>query len=457
MRPLLIVGDHPLLHRGFSTVGRHIARGLHATGRWRVTMIGRYPRPDEGHPEPYQVLEADRIDDVAGEGDARCCKLLQAALGTEPREGEPTPLLSIGTPFDQQRLLDGLAETGLRSHVRIVAYLALNYAPLPPGASRLLAQLDAVVPFTAFAARALADGCPRVGPPAVTTPIPHGVETGLFRPPDPAARRALRTARFGLGDSGFLVGYFGRNSGHKRPDLALRVFSTFALGAWSRCEGCSGTTAWALDPIDDSRTPPESCRQCGSSRVVPGTPNRHSRLYLHSELLTREQRTWSGGWDLARLIAASGVEDRVDVAPALRVGEGVSVTGLAALMGACDVHLLPSEGGGWELTVLETAACGVPSVITDAGAPPEYAAPFSMLVPPAASVLDSMGMRAFIDEGLAVDALVRLAADGDLRARLGAAGRAVAITHRWESIVPAWDRLLAELSTDGPRAVGKTP
>lgn len=457
MRPLLIVGDHPLLHRGFSTVGRHLARGLHATGGWRVTMIGRYPRPDDGHTEPYQVLEADRIDDVAGEGDARCGRLLQAALGREPHEGEPTPLISIGTPADQQRLLDGLAETNLRSRVRIVAYMAVNYTPLPPGADRFLGRFDAVVPFTAVAARAIGDVCPRVGPPAVTTPIPHGVETGLFRPPDPATRRALRAARFGLDDSGFLVGYFGRNSGHKRADLALRIFSTFALGAWSRCEGCSETTAWALDPTDDSRTPPEACRQCGSSRLVPGTPHRRSRLYLHTDLLTREQRAWSGGWDLARLIAASRVEDRVDVAPALRVGEGVSETDLAALMGACDVHLLPSEGGGWEMTVLETAACGVPSVMTDAGAPPEYAAPCSMLVPPAASVLDSVGMRAFIDEGLAVGALVRLAADGDLRARLGAAGRAVAITHRWASIVPAWDRLLAELSTDGPRAVGNAP
>jgi glycosyltransferase involved in cell wall biosynthesis len=109
------------------------------------------------------------------------------------------------------------------------------------------------------------------------------------------------------------------------------------------------------------------------------------------------------------------------------------------------------------LTVLETGACGVPNVIADAGAPPEYAAPFSILVPPAARVLGATGMRAFIDEGLAVDALTRLAADRDLRVRLGQNARAVAIAHRWESVVPAWDRLLAELSPPDRRAIHTAP
>ena len=453
MRRLLIACDHPSLHRGFATVGRHIARGLHATGRWRVQMIGRYPSAQAAGPEPYEVLDADANEDVADEGDARFRGLLHATVGDDPPGAERAVLLSIGSARDQQSVVDRLAETGLGPRVRLVAYMPVNYAPLPPAAARLLERFELVVPFTLFAARALREVC-RGGAPAVSAPIPHGVDSRTFRPPDPDERRRLRLRRFGLDDSGFLVGFFGRNTAHKRPDLAVRIFSTFALGAWSRCLACSGVTPWELDPLDDSRNEPRACGQCGSARLSSATARQGSRLYLHTERLSPAERAWSGGWDMARLVERSGVGDHVHIAPSLRVGEGVSGVELAALMGACDAHLLPSEGGGWELTVLETGACGVPNVINDAGAPPEYAAPFSVLVPPAARLLGPTGMRHFMDEGRAVDALVRLAGDPDVRGSLGGQGLAVAAAHAWPRVTEAWDCLLSDTSTAGPQPTG---
>lgn len=451
MGRLLIACDHPSLHRGFATVGRHIARGLHAGGRWQVRMIGRYPAAGVATAEPYDVLDADMHNDVAGEGDARFRSLLHATVGTTWPGTGPTVLLSIGTARDQQSVVDRLAETGLRPRVRLVAYMPVNYAPLPAAAARLLGHFDLLVPFTSFAAEALREVCRGAGP-AVSAPIPHGVDSRTFRPPDAEARRCLRLERFGLDDSGFLVGYFGRNTAHKRPDLALRIFSTFARGAWSRCLACSGVTPWELDPIVDSRTAPSACGRCAATRMSAGTAREGACLYLHTERLSPAERAWSGGWDLAGLVERGGVADRVHIAPALRVGEGVTDLELAALMGTCDAHLLPSEGGGWELTVLETGACGVPNVITDTGGPPQYAAPFSLLVPPAACLPGTTGLRNFIDEGRAVDALVRLADDPNLRARLGGQGLAAAVAHAWPRVTQAWDRLLSNTPAAGPHS-----
>ncbi|HUG86928.1 MAG TPA: glycosyltransferase, partial [Euzebya sp.] len=123
---------------------------------------------------------------------------------------------------------------------------------------------------------------------------------------------------------------------------------------------------------------------------------------MHTELLKGQERRVTGGWDLERMARRLGVSDHVRFDRSLRIGRGVAGGELARRMAACDVHLLPYEGGAWELTVLETAACGVPNVITDAAAPPEYAAPFSILVPPNMRVPGPRGARAFMDVGLAV-------------------------------------------------------
>lgn len=92
-----------------------------------------------------------------------------------------------------------------------------------------------------------------------------------------------------------------------------------------------------------------------------------------------------------------GISDQVVFDRSIRVGLGVDEHELARRMGACDVHLLPYDSVGWELTVLETGACGVANIITDIAAPPEYAAPFSVLVPTVARPFNTNGVRGVID------------------------------------------------------------
>jgi glycosyltransferase involved in cell wall biosynthesis len=170
---------------------------------------------------------------------------------------------------------------------------------------------------------------------------------------------------------------------------------------------------------------------------------------MHTELGTRGERRDSGGWDLERLAVRFGISAQVQFDRGLSIGEGVPASELALRMGACDIHLLPFEGGGWELTVLETAACGVVNVITDAGAPPEYAAPFSELVPVACRVFGATGMRSLIDVGQAVGALLQVAHQPGRRRRMSQSGQEEAVAYSWTVIGQAWHRLLATLAAGG--------
>jgi glycosyltransferase involved in cell wall biosynthesis len=210
---------------------------------------------------------------------------------------------------------------------------------------------------------------------------------------------------------------------------------------------CDRVTAFDADPIDGRGQAPSACSKCGSVRLEPGATRRRARLYLHTELLTREERVYARGWDLERLATRLRISQHVLFERSLRIGVGVAADELAARMGACDVHLLPFDGGGWELTVLETAACGVANVITGFGAPPEYAAPFSELVSPAVRLWGPPGVRGLIDVGGAIEALLRLVERPDYRRRLAQEGPRVAKAHSWTIVGEQWDRLLEAVAT----------
>lgn len=91
---------------------------------------------------------------------------------------------------------------------------------------------------------------------------------------------------------------------------------------------------------------------------------------------------------------------------------------------ACDIALDASVYQGFGLLGIEAMACGLATVLSDSGGCREYAEPGGncLLVAPR----DVRGMA---------DALKRLQADPELRARLGAAGRETALRFDWDALV----------------------
>jgi len=421
VRPLIVAAEHPSQTVGFASVATNVAAQLHDRG-WPVHYLGFEPLEADDGPWPFPVEAVDGIDGV-GERVADLAPLAPAVLFF----GRALHLLAID---------DRLRRAGRRDDVDLTFYAAIDYTPSPGSVGQLVAAVDRIVPATRFAATA-------IGGPLVDA-IPHGVDTTRFRPLRPSQRAEVRARELGAGDE-LVIGYFGRNSRHKRPDLALRAFAHFARGAYATCATCGHLTVAELNSCG-SFGEPTSCRLCAGSVVEPGTAHPDGRLFMHTELSDAAERRASGGFDLELLARRFGVADRVTFDRSLSVGRGVALHRLAERMAAVDLHLLLCEGGGWELTVLETGACGVPNVVTDYAGPAEYAAPFSRLIPVANQLMQPWGVEGVVDLDAAVGALVDLADVPEHRVELGAAGPATAARYRWERVGQLWHELLARVA-----------
>jgi len=89
--------------------------------------------------------------------------------------------------------------------------------------------------------------------------------------------------------------------------------------------------------------------------------------YLHTE-----SRGAAMGIDLKALATACGIaDDRIIWVDQWSYYAGLDSNVLATIMGAFDVHLLCSRGEGFGVPVLEAAACGIPSVVSDFSSQPE--------------------------------------------------------------------------------------
>ncbi|MEU4160042.1 glycosyltransferase family 4 protein [Actinoplanes sp. NPDC026670] len=117
--------------------------------------------------------------------------------------------------------------------------------------------------------------------------------------------------------------------------------------------------------------------------------------------------------------AAAKAITRLGLDDAVRFVSGISDGELADLFRSATVAAVPSRYEGFSLPAVEAMACGVPLVVTTAGALPEVTGPdglASLHVPPG-------------DPGALSAAIGRLLDDETLRRRLGAEGRRRAVEH----------------------------
>jgi len=106
--------------------------------------------------------------------------------------------------------------------------------------------------------------------------------------------------------------------------------------------------------------------------------------------------------------------ERLGLEKTVRFVSGVTTERIVELYAEAEVAAVPSLYEGFSLPAVEAMACGVPLVATTGGALPEVVGTdgeTGLLVPPG-------------DVGALAAALLRALGDADLRARVGAAGRA---------------------------------
>lgn len=153
----------------------------------------------------------------------------------------------------------------------------------------------------------------------------------------------------------------------------------------------------------------------------------------------------------AGLVVVGGLEpggraraavDRLGLAEAVTVLDGLPEEELAALLASAEAAVVPSLYEGFSLPAVEAMACGTPLVATTAGALPEVVGPDG-----GAGLLVDPG-----DPEALAAALARVLADGGLRRRLGRAGRRRVLRRfTWERAAAGTERAYrAVLAGAGP-------
>jgi glycosyltransferase involved in cell wall biosynthesis len=112
---------------------------------------------------------------------------------------------------------------------------------------------------------------------------------------------------------------------------------------------------------------------------------------------------------------------------------------LAAAYASADAFVFPSDTDTFGNVVLEAQASGLPVIVSDAGGPRENVEPgvTGMVIPAG-------------DRGALVEAMGALAADGELRRRMGAAGRAAMLERSCEEAYERTWRIYEEMEAAGP-------
>ena len=126
----------------------------------------------------------------------------------------------------------------------------------------------------------------------------------------------------------------------------------------------------------------------------------------------------------------------------------LSMSELADLYAASDVHLLTSFGEGFGLPTLQAASAGVVTVVPANSASIELVEGHGFAIPCDLSSTDEFGLRrTFINRRKAAGTLETLYHDSRLLHASSEAARNFALQYNWNNIVRRWDKLLAETKT----------
>lgn len=221
--------------------------------------------------------------------------------------------------------------------------------------------------------------------------VPHGVDPVLFRP-DPAARQVARES-LGLNDA-FVYLFAGAMTMNKGTDLLLLAFARVAETEPSARLFLKGADALY--------------------------PSRDIVKEVLDHLPARERETVA-----SRLVYH---------------GETFSSRMMANLMRAADVYVSPYRAEGFNMPVLEAAACGVPVICTAGGPTDEFTQDsFAWRIRSTPSRLQlgatQVGDYLEPDPNHLVELMRQAASERDSAPRMGAAGAAyVAQNFTWEGV-----------------------
>jgi glycosyltransferase involved in cell wall biosynthesis len=396
---ILMFTDNPLIHTGMAVVMREISLRLHATGRYEM-VLGGWGYNGYPHNFPMPIIPLSAADfGKGGYGNA-------GILGLDGVVDMVKPDIVWG--LGDAWMLNYVREMRNRNSFKFVQYTPIDGETLGGGIPLTwvpwLSDADQLVMYSQYGVDHMKKTCPQIN----TELIYHGVKTDVYKPLGGDIKSQLKKQIVywrvrgnelvqdqGMPDDAFVVGTVARNQPRKNFDKILKGFAIFAKNK----------------------------------------PN--ARLWLHSALQ-------DAAYSLADLTKIFGIEDKVCFTPRYNLVNGLSENDMNLLFNLFDVHLLPTQGEGFGLPILETMSAGCPQVVTNYSAHVEWAKPASELIP--VSMTDDFitGIphpveRAIPKPSEIAKCIDRIYRDKKYQAALSKKAREIAENMTWDKTIPQWE------------------
>jgi glycosyltransferase involved in cell wall biosynthesis len=403
------MSDCPILHTGQAVVLREVALGLHNSGKYEVVVFA-WGYNGTPHQFPFTMLPASARDFGRG-------GIPEAGIpGLEQIVDRIKPDI-VWTVADIW-MVNYIAELKNRATFKWIAYTPIDGLPILDYWHPWFENVDQLVMETKFGM----DEVGKANPNLDLTYIYHGCKSEIFRPLSVTEKVQIRAGityagikdenniepRRGLPIDAFVVGVVARNQPRKNFDKTLKAFAIFAKDK----------------------------------------PN--ARLWLHTSPVDQ-------GYNLVQLSCLLGIKDKVCFTPNYSIVQGLSETDLNIVMNTFDVHLLPTQGEGFGIPIVETMAAGVPQVVSDYTSHVEFAKEGGIMIPCEEYDDFITGMPHPVERAIPkptemAKILNTLYADVELKRKLSQGARAKAETMTWASTIPQWLGVVEKTLSNPPRA-----
>lgn len=393
---ILLYSDSARLHTGFArvirTLGNHLVAQGYAVRQAAVTDAV----PDAADPLEFPVYGADPRQDYWG----------RTVLAEQLRTWRPDVLFSL---LDDWMLvepgMDGEPYKGLpllpeRRNVVWVKYAPYDGEPMPPAWIPINYDADVLIAMADYGAQILRHHHP--GKPVYR--IYHGVDTQVFRPFDPEARKALRR-KYQIPEQAFVITRVDRNQPRKNIPALLEAVARFI----------------------------------------------HRGKHRVPIVLVLRMSNQDVGGSLVDLLDRYGLRRHTLLFDTLPV-RGVPEQTLAEIYNLGDLFVSTSLSEGFGFGPVESRACGVPALVPNFSAMPELASGPAEIVPLATKLVSARHIeQGIVHVGECVRAIQRFYEDPRLREHYGRLGRERAERLDWRVILPQFEAVIAEAVAEAQR------
>jgi glycosyltransferase involved in cell wall biosynthesis len=424
-KKVLVMTDSAKIDTGFGRVGREVWSYLFSTGKYEVHSIGWFHQ-ENARECPYPIYTTKKNErGMITQEDKYAHKTLPQIVD----KIKPDLVWTLGDMW----MTDHVKDAPNRNTFKWMGYFPIDGQPSPSKWGPVVENMDYAVAYGAYGMNVIKQRAPK----ANLDYIYHGVNTRLFRPHPPEARKQFKSQLLGLKQDKTVIGIVARNQPRKAFDSLFKAYYHVLNGEYVRCKNCDEITVSDYDVVERKVTTPHACRSCGSKDITKGKPKDDIILYLHCA-------PKDCGWDLIDLQADFDLKGNIIFNPEIQIGRGVAEGTLAAVYNAIDIFTLPTRGEGFGLPILEAMSSGIPVIATDYSAHPEWCKDSTILIPPKITEAEPLTniRRAIIDMDEYVKALLMLIENESMRKKYGELGRKQAEKMDWSIINRQWEKLV---------------